>query len=158
MTFKKSFLEKLTASEASEKEIEARENGKNYHQEVPIKNWHQAETDGHLPVDVFQTPADIIIKSTIAGVKPEHLDIALTNDMITIQGKRDLEEETHPENYFYRECHWGQFSRSIILPVDVHSDKAVAVIKNGILTIRLPKLQKDSGKTKKIEVVNKDEE
>lgn len=150
---KKSFLAKLTGpSESLEIEGDA---GKN--EPVDIKNWGQLESEGKLTIDVFQTPRDIVIKSTVAGVKPEDLDIALTSDMVTIRGKRDADENVHHDNYFYRECYWGPFSRSIILPIDVESEKAVAVIKNGILTIRLPKFEKNS-KTKKIEVINKDEE
>ncbi len=108
------------------------------------------DNEGQLTIDVYQTDNDIIIKSTIAGVKPEDLDVNINNDMVTIRGERKTEEEVSEENYYYQECYWGSFSRSVILPVDVISDKAEASMKNGILTIRLPKA--DVNKAKKIQV------
>lgn len=108
------------------------------------------ETEGQLTVDVYQTESDVVIKSTIAGVSVDDLDIAITNDTVTIKGQRKMEEEIKPENYYWQECYWGPFSRSIILPVDVKAEGAKASLKNGILTIRLPKVEKI--KTKKIKV------
>ena len=106
--------------------------------------------EGQLTIDVYQTENDIVIKSTIAGVKPEDLDVAINNDMVTIKGERKTEEVIEDESYYYQECYWGSFSRSVVLPVDVLSDKAEASLKNGILTIRLPKAS--SNKAKKIQV------
>jgi HSP20 family protein len=108
------------------------------------------ESEGQLTIDVYQTPNEIVIKSTIAGVKPEDIDISITNDMITIKGRRQKDEEVKEEDYYYQECYWGPFSRSVILPVDVEVDRADASMKNGILTIRLPKVEKV--KTKKISI------
>lgn len=113
------------------------------------KDW-PPEAEGQLVVDVYQGASEIVIKSTVAGVKPEDLDITITNDMVTIKGKREKDEEIKTENYFYQECYWGSFSRSIILPEDIDAEKAEAALKNGILTIRLPKLEKT--KTKKLQV------
>ena len=96
------------------------------------------EEEGQLSVDVYQDKDNIIIKSTIAGVKPD-IDISINNDLITIKGKREMEEIVKDEDYFYQECYWGSFSRSIILPVEVKADQAQAELKNGILTIILPK-------------------
>jgi len=107
-----------------------------------------AESEGQLTIDVYQTPNEIVIKSTIAGVSPEDIDISITNDMITIKGRRQKDEEVKEEDYYYQECYWGPFSRSVILPVDVEVDRTDASMKNGILTIRLPKVEKV--KTKKI--------
>lgn len=109
-----------------------------------------AESEGQLTIDVYQTPNEIVIKSTIAGVSPEDIDISITNDMITIKGRRQKDEEVKEEDYYYQECYWGPFSRSVILPVDVEVDRADASMKNGILTIRLPKVEKV--KTKKITI------
>lgn len=109
-----------------------------------------SESEGQLTIDVYQTPNEIVIKSTIAGVKPENIDISITNDMITIKGRRQKDEEVKEEDYYYQECYWGPFSRSVILPVDVEADRAEASMKNGILTIRLPKIEKV--KTKKIPI------
>ena len=106
--------------------------------------------DGQLTIDVYQTDNDIVIKSTIAGVKPEDLDVSINNDMVSIRGERKNEEIVEHGNYYYQECYWGSFSRSVLLPVDVIPEKADAALKNGILTIRLPKA--DTTKTKKIQV------
>src|SRR3989339_6 len=95
--------------------------------------------DGQLSIDVFQTPDKLIVKSTIAGVKPEDIDISINNDMLTIRGKRDMYEEIKDEDYLYKECYWGSFSRSIILPVEVEADKIEAFLENGVLTVTLPK-------------------
>lgn len=110
----------------------------------------QEDGEGQLTIDVYQTDNDIVIKSTIAGVKPEDLDVSISNDMITIRGERRQDEEVHEENYYYQECYWGGFSRSVILPVDVLADKIEASMKNGILTIRMPKA--DHTRSKKIQV------
>jgi len=109
-----------------------------------------ADQEGQLTIDVYQTESDIVIKSTIAGVKPEDLDIQINNDMVTIRGERRKEDEVRDEDYYYQECYWGAFSRSIILPVDVEANKAEAIMKNGILTIRLPKAE--TAKARKIQV------
>jgi len=108
------------------------------------------ESEGQLTIDVFQTEDDVVIQSTIAGVSDKDLDISVTNDMVTIKGTRLPEEKVRSTDYYYQELYWGAFSRSIILPVDVDADSAKASMKNGILTIRLPKL--DKIKTKKIKI------
>jgi len=108
------------------------------------------DQEGQLTVDVYQTPEFIVVKSTIAGVKPDDLDVSITNDMVTIRGTRRHDEEVTEDDYFYRECYWGSFSRSIILPVDIVSEKVDASLKDGILTIRIPKA--DALLTKKVKV------
>lgn len=97
--------------------------------------------EGQLAIDVYQTPEMIIVKSTIAGVKPEDIDISINNDLLTIRGTRKMENKVSAEDYFYQECYWGSFSRSIILPMEVRSDEVEATIENGVLTIKLPKAQ-----------------
>lgn len=117
----------------------------------PGSDW-MPDSEGQLTIDVYQTPTDIVIKSTIAGVNPDDLDITITNDMVTVKGKREKDEVISEGDYYYQECYWGAFSRSVILPVDVEAEKAEASMKNGILTLRLPKVEKV--KTKKIRVVS----
>src|SRR3990167_11362788 len=87
--------------------------------------------EGQLSVDVYQTKDAIVIKSTIAGVKPEDIDISINNDMVTIRGKREFDDSVQEDDYFYQECYWGGFSRSIILPVEIQPDKVQANLKNG---------------------------
>jgi HSP20 family protein len=109
-----------------------------------------ADYEGTLNIDLYQTRDNVIIKSTIAGVKADDLDITIANDMVTIKGERFKDEKIAPEDYFYQECYWGGFSRSVILPVDIDSEGVEAELKDGILTIILPKAAK--AKTKKIKV------
>lgn len=108
------------------------------------------ESEGQLSVDVYQTKDNVVIKSTIAGVKPEDVDISIDNDVITIRGQRKLEEEVKEDDYFYQECYWGSFSRSIVLPVEIKSDEAEASLKNGVLTIVLPKVKKEKSVAVKV--------
>ncbi|MEK7616397.1 MAG: Hsp20/alpha crystallin family protein [Patescibacteria group bacterium] len=108
------------------------------------------DDEGQLTVDVYQTDDEIVIKSTIAGVTVDDIDISITNDMITIKGKRNPDEHIDQSDYYYQELYWGQFARSIILPEDIDVEKAAASMKNGILTIRLPKLAKSRMKKVKI--------
>jgi len=104
------------------------------------KEWLGEEyEEGQLSIDVYQTPKDIIVKSTIAGVKPDDIDISINNDMLTIRGKREMQDSVKEENYLYRECYWGSFSRSIILPMEIEPDKIEAFLENGVLTVVLPK-------------------
>ena len=107
--------------------------------------------EGHLTIDVFQTEDDVVIQSTIAGADTNDLDISVTNDMVTIKGKRAPEQKIKSSDYYWQELYWGPFSRSIILPVDVNSGAAKASMKNGLLTIRLPKMDKGV-RTKKIRI------
>jgi len=117
-----------------------------------IEEKKETEEEGQLIVDVYQTDNDIIIKSPVTGVKIEDLDISINNNMITIKGTRKEEKSIPKENYYCQELYWGAFSRSIILPIDVDYDKAKASIKNGILTIRLPKIEKLKTRTIKVKM------
>lgn len=108
------------------------------------------EAEGELAIDVYQTPSAFIVESTIAGVKPEDIDISLTSDSIIIKGKREKEETIKTEDYIHQECYWGKFSRNIIFPQEIEPDRTQASIKNGVLKITLPKINKT--KSKKIKV------
>ncbi len=101
------------------------------------------ESEGQLTVDVYETPNEIVVESTIAGVNSEDLDIDVSNESVTIKGERRRTEEVKEESYFYQECFWGKFSRSIILPQEVDPDNAQSSLKNGILTIKMPKLSRE---------------
>jgi HSP20 family protein len=103
----------------------------------------QAEGEAQLTVDVYQTPDNIIIRALVAGVRPEDLDINITRDMVTVSGKRVEQKEVEENDYVYRELFWGSFSRSIVLPAEVDVDLAEASERHGLLTIRLPKINKD---------------
>ncbi|MBI1957047.1 MAG: Hsp20/alpha crystallin family protein [Candidatus Niyogibacteria bacterium] len=108
------------------------------------------DPDGQLLVDVHQTPEEIVVQAVVAGVRPEDLDVSITREMVTLRGKREKHREISHDNYFYQELYWGGFSRSIMLPQEVDVDAAEATIKSGMLTLRLPKL--DKNRTQKLRV------
>ncbi|MDP1719121.1 MAG: Hsp20/alpha crystallin family protein [bacterium] len=109
------------------------------------------DDEGQLTIDLYQNSDEIILESPIAGVKPEDLDIAITSESVTIRGKREKEKRIKDEDYFYQECYWGRFARSIILPQEVDAEKSEAAIKNGVLVIRLPKLNRQRSKKIKVQ-------
>lgn len=109
-----------------------------------------SEYEGQLTIDMYQTKDNVIIKSTIAGVRPEDIDVTIANDMVTIRGERKRDFDASSEDYFYQECYWGSFSRSVVLPVDVDIEGVNADLKDGILTVILPKAAK--AKARKIRV------
>jgi HSP20 family protein len=110
----------------------------------------EEQIDGELAVDVYQTPSHIIIKAMIAGVKPEDLDISITRDMVTIRGRRERHSEGTNGDFFFQELYWGTFARTIVLPQEVEIEEAEATEKHGLLTIRLPKV--DKGRQAKLKV------
>lgn len=121
-----------------------------HHQE--LAKMSQAKQHGQLALDIYQTAADLVIQAPIAGVKSEDLDISIHDDVLTISGTRRRESEVKSKDMIYMECHWGKFSRSVVLPFDVISDRVEASLQDGILTIRLPKastMRKIKVKTKK---------
>jgi len=112
------------------------------------KDWPLAE--GQLAIDVYQTENEIVIESAIGGVKPKDLEITIENGMVQIKGSRQKMETIEKDNYFIQECHWGSFSRQFVLPVEVDASRSEASLKDGILTIRIPKIQRE--KVTKLEI------
>lgn len=104
----------------------------------PADSWNLPEAEGQLAVDVFRRGSDLIVRSTLAGVKPEDVDVAVNGDLLTIRGTRMHTEEVNEDDWFHQECYWGTFSRSIVLPVDVYAEQAEASLRDGILEIRIP--------------------
>jgi len=109
-----------------------------------------SEYEGQLTIDMYQTKDNVVIKSTIAGVRPEDIDVTIANDMVTIRGERKRDFDASSEDYFYQECYWGSFSRSVVLPVDVDIEQVAADLKDGILTVILPKAAKARAKKVKV--------
>jgi HSP20 family protein len=138
MAKKRSFFERLTGGVEVEDELDEEDEEQDL-----VESSEEMETEGQLSVDVHQTPNDIVIRSMVAGVRPEDLDISITRDMVTIRGKREESKEIREDDYVYRELYWGSFSRSISLPQEIDPDGAEASEKFGLLTIKLPKLNKD---------------
>jgi len=137
----RSFFEKLTGTVKMDEELQEESR-------VPSKAsgeaWFDEDSEeGQLTIDVYQTPSEIVIKSMVAGVKPEDLDISITRDMVTIKGKRETERFVKDDDYFHRELYWGSFSRTIMLPAEIQVEEAEAIEKHGLLIIRLPKIDKN---------------
>lgn len=144
---KKSFFERLTGTiKVSDDEIDAEKEDRETKEmdEEKEKNLADDDSDGQLAVDVHQTDNDIIIKTMVAGIRPEDLDITITRDMVTIKGSReDSSASVSDDDYFHRELFWGSFSRTILLPQEVEIEEAEATERHGLLTIKLPKINKD---------------
>lgn len=138
---KRSFFEKLTGTQNIDDEMDV----PSYANTPTTKKneWLEEEPeDGQLTVDVYETTNDVVIKTMVAGVKPEDLDISITREMVTIRGKREEDRTVSSEDYFHRELYWGSFSRTIVLPKEVDIEEAEAVEKYGLLILKLPKLDK----------------
>jgi len=149
---KKSFFERLTGGVNLDDEYEEDEELEEHTKPVTslkIKDadnnsWMAEEPlEGQLTVDVFQTPSHIIIKTLVAGVKRDDLDISISRDMVTIKGKREEERNISDNDYFHKELYWGSFSRTVLLPAEIDIEGAEATENLGMLTIRLPKIDKE---------------
>ena len=116
-------------------------------EEISIEQGSELEADGQLTVDIYQTSSDLVIQSAVAGVDLKDLDISIDRDLVLIKGERNKPDQ-EKRDYFCKECYWGTFSRKIILPVEVNCDKIQAILKKGILTIKIPK--KTKGEKKRI--------
>ena len=157
----KSFFERLTGTIASNEEeelenvIDSDEDMDDLKEKSDVRDEQEERVEeevgeGHLTIDMLHTPTEVIIKSVVAGVKPEELDISISKDMVTIRGSRQKSKEITEENYYYQELYWGGFTRSVLLPHEVDTENAEAKIKNGLLVIKLPKINKQ--KTQKLKV------
>lgn len=140
----RSFFEKLTGGMKTDESELLDDSESKLPKKVLDDSWMEEDaSEGQLTVDVYQTPSEIVIKTMVAGVKPEDLDISITRDMVTIKGKRETERFVKDDDYFHQELYWGSFSRTIMLPAEVEVEEADAVEKHGLLIIRLPKIDKN---------------
>ena len=146
MQNKRSFFERLTgAVRLDEEEVSSdkqifsatRDGGS------AVFGGEESEEEAQLTVDVYHTSSEIIIKTMVAGVKPEDLDVLITRDSVTIRGKRSEERTVSGDEYIHRELYWGSFVRAIALPEEIDVDGAEAVEKYGMLILHLPKLDKN---------------
>lgn len=145
MANKRSFFERITGAvrldddlaETVEKDFESKPSINK------LKTLEDQDEEARLTVDVYQTPTEIIIKTMVAGVKPDELDVLIARDSITIRGKRTDDQTVAEDEYFYRELYWGSFARTISLPEEVDVDGAEAVERHGMLILHLPKLDKN---------------
>jgi HSP20 family protein len=146
MKKKRSLFERLTGSvnidenEDEEQEIELTKTDR----PAGGSSWLEEQSnEGELSLDVYQTPTHVIVKTMIPGVKKEDIEISASRDMLTIRGTREDESEVSDQDYFHKELYWGSFSRSVVLPHEVDIERAEAMENQGLLTIRLPKVDKD---------------
>ncbi len=106
---------------------------------------------GQLAVDVYETKERLVVKARTAGVNKSELDVSIADNTLSIRGTLSAGNEEEVENYFVQECYWGEFSRSIALPVPVKEEDIEAVLKDGVLTVSFTKLKQDT--VKKIQVI-----
>jgi len=107
-----------------------------------------------VPIDMCQTPNEVVIKATLPGIKPDGVDISITGDTLTINGETRVEEELKREDYIYKERRYGSFNRTLALPSSLQTDKVAADFEDGILTPTIPKAEE--GKPKQIKIRAKD--
>lgn len=119
----------------------------------PGDEWDEddAQLPGQLAVDVYETKERLVVKARTAGVNKSDLDVSISDNQLTIRGTLSAGNEDGVENYFLQECYWGEFSRTIALPVPVKEDDIEAVLKDGVLTISFGKVKQDT--VKKIQVL-----
>jgi len=106
-----------------------------------LKNATEIEQhhEGQLAVDVAETLTEFVVIAPMAGASPDNIELHLHNDLLTIRGVRHSPAESD-SIFHFAECYWGSFSRSIVLPADVHFAMAKAEYKRGLLVVRLPKV------------------
>ena len=144
---KSSFFERLTGSKNAKEKVEI-ENIEDFEQEM-----EREPEEAELAVDMHQTPTEIIVRTMVAGVKPEDLQISISREMITIKGTRSAFKEATDGDFFTQELYWGSFARTIMLPQEVDADNAEAIEKHGLLTIRLPKILKEKAKALRVKSI-----
>lgn len=114
-------------------------------------NDDDAVLPGQLAVDVYETKERLVVKARTAGVNKGDLDVSIADNTLSIRGTLSAGNDDQVENYFVQECYWGEFSRSIALPVPVKEEDIEAVLKDGVLTVSFTKVKQDT--VKKIQVV-----
>jgi HSP20 family protein len=119
---------------------------------APADEWDESDDlPGQLAVDVYETREKLVVKARTAGVNKNDLDVSIADNTLSIRGTLSAGNEDDVENYFVQECYWGEFSRSIALPVPVKEEEIEAVLKDGVLTISFAKVKQDT--VKKIQVL-----
>lgn len=123
---------------------------------VPVetqKEESEADEEGELTVDIYDKDDSIVIQSTVAGVKPEDLEVSITSDMVSIKGTRQPADRVPEERYYYKELFWGTFARTVILPEEIDENRTEASLKHGLLTISLPKKKRGIAQKVKIKTI-----
>ena len=118
---------------------------------VEDDEWDDNTLPGQLAVDVYETREKLVVKARTAGVNKHDLDVSISDNTLSIRGTLSAGNEDDVVNYFVQECYWGEFSRSIALPIPVKEEEIEAVLKDGVLTISFTKVKQDT--VKKIQVL-----
>ncbi len=151
---KRSFFERLSGGirldEEETKIEEKRPSIKSLENEDLWNSDEEAEGDGELALDVYQTANDIVVQTFVAGVRPEDLEINITRDMLTIKGKRHENRTIQNDDFFSKELYWGSFSRSVALPQEIEPEESEAMERHGLLTVRMPKIDKNKRSNLKV--------
>lgn len=103
-----------------------------------------------VPINMYQTDREVVVKAALPGVKPEEVDVTITGDTLTIKGETKSDEAVKHQNYLYEEHRYGAFRRSLALPDGLEADKAEAVFDQGVLTLTIPKSEATKPKSVKI--------
>ena len=119
---------------------------------TPQKRDFREEVEWLPAVDVAETKDEIVVNAEVPGMDPKEFDISLSEGTLTIKGEKKQEKEEKEKNYHLIERSHGSFTRSILLPTDVQSEKISASYKDGILKITLPKSEEAKKREIKIEV------
>lgn len=115
---------------------------------VPVEDtWDESEEiAGQLAVDVYETEEKLVVKARTAGVNREDLDVSISDGILTISGTLSSGDDTDAINWHVQECYWGEFSRTLALPVSVKEEEVEAVLKDGVLTISFSKIKQEQAK------------
>ena len=118
-----------------------------YEEEVADDDWDEDEDiPGQLAVDVYETADKLIIKARTAGIERKDLDVSISDNILTIAGVLSGSEDDKVTQWHIQECYWGEFSRTIALPVQVKEDGVEAVLKDGVLTVSFEKEKTEAKK------------
>lgn len=144
--------DELTAAFLGDDDFSATNNNGGQQPAQPEEEWDENEAIlGQLAVDVYETKEKLVVKARTAGVNKNDLDVSIADNTLSIKGTLSAGGEEDVQNYHLQECYWGEFSRSLVLPVPVKEDEIEAVLKDGVLTISFTKTQQDT--VKKIQVL-----
>jgi HSP20 family protein len=144
--------DELTAAFLGDDDLPGDDNSSSTPTSTANEEWDEDEAvPGQLAVDVYETKEKLVVKARTAGVNKHDLDVSISDNTLSIRGTLSAGNEDDVVNYFVQECYWGEFSRSIALPLPVKEDEIEAVLKDGVLTISFTKVKQDT--VKKIQVL-----
>ena len=140
--------DELAAAFLSDDELSQNDSQQPAAQVAGDDNWDEGEEDfpGQLAVDVYETEERLIVKARTAGVNKEDLDVSISDGILTISGTLSSGDDSDATNWHIQECYWGEFSRTVALPVAVREDEVEAMLKDGVLTIGFSKVKQEQAK------------